>query len=190
MIKAQETPPKPEQIALGQGLFLQHTPKLRGFEVTICPDLSLVDDLVRETFMTVTEKAGQFVAGTNFMAWACTIARNKVMSACRRQKRHTLLSPEVLESVCACAPDEDALAPTLPHERGRAGRPINQRELSVVHDDARLVPCPAQWHAGDVNSSNGCGSSYIAPAGSPPACCSFRPGSARPSRRPDRPGCR
>lgn len=131
MIETQKALPKPEQIALVQGLFVQHTPKLRGFVVAICPDLSLVDDLVQETFMTVTEKAGQFVAGTNFMAWACTIARNKVMSACRRQKRHSLLSPEVLESVCACAPDEDALAPTLPHLEACLNR-LSPSALEIV----------------------------------------------------------
>jgi RNA polymerase sigma-70 factor, ECF subfamily len=104
-----------EHAALVQALFVQHVPRLRGFVLAICPSPSLVDDIVQEVFLTVSAKAEQFLPGTNFNAWANAIARNKVLSLCRQQTQHALLSEEVIESVCACMPEEDRLAPARPH---------------------------------------------------------------------------
>lgn len=69
----------PEQTALVQSLFVQHLPALRGFVLSLISDFSLVDDVVQETFLVVTAKAATFQRGTNFRAWAWTIARYKVL---------------------------------------------------------------------------------------------------------------
>jgi len=39
------------------------------------------EDVLQETFLTVTAKAASFAEGTNFIGWACTIARFKVLEA-------------------------------------------------------------------------------------------------------------
>ena len=62
-----------------QGLFVQHLPALRGFVLSLVSNFNLVDDIVQETFITVTSKAGNFERGTNFRAWAWTIARFKTL---------------------------------------------------------------------------------------------------------------
>jgi RNA polymerase sigma-70 factor (ECF subfamily) len=91
-----------EQLTLVQGLFVQHLPALRGFVLAIAGDFDLVDDIVQETFMTVSAKAGDFERGTNFRAWLWTIARFKALQALdSRANRHERLAPEVIEALCA-----------------------------------------------------------------------------------------
>jgi RNA polymerase sigma-70 factor (ECF subfamily) len=64
--------------------------------------MARADDVLQETFLTVTAKADDFVTGTNFVAWACRIAQFKVLEECKRnQKLSYTLSPEVIEAVCS-----------------------------------------------------------------------------------------
>ncbi|TWT79273.1 RNA polymerase sigma factor YlaC [Planctomycetes bacterium CA13] len=83
-------------------LFVQHSSRIRGYILSILPNIGRADDVLQETFLTASLKANDFVAGTNFVAWACTIARYKVLEECKRLKKSkTLLSPEAIEAVCA-----------------------------------------------------------------------------------------
>lgn len=81
-----------------QKLFLQHADLLRGFVRGLLPQEDLAEDLFQDLFMTLTAKAADFQLGSNFLAWARTIARVKVLEQYRRLKRSVpLLSAEVLE---------------------------------------------------------------------------------------------
>jgi len=93
----------PEQLALVQGLFVQHLPALRGFVLSLVGGFDLVDDVIQETFLTVNAKAGDFQRGTNFRAWLWTIARFKSLQALdsRRASSDEHLAPDVLEALCA-----------------------------------------------------------------------------------------
>ena len=97
------TPPAdPEQIALVQGLFVQHLPALRGFVLSLVSDFSMVDDVVQETFLVITAKAGNFQRGTNFRAWAWTIARYKVLQTLEKNApAPERFAPEILEALAA-----------------------------------------------------------------------------------------
>lgn len=88
--------PTPEQLALVQGLFIQNLLALRG-------GFDLVDDIVQETFMTVTAKASDFQSGTNFRAWLFAIAKFKVLQAVSSKAKSDAgqLSPDVAEALCA-----------------------------------------------------------------------------------------
>lgn len=81
-----------------QGLFLQYQPAIRGFILSMVPDFSLADDIVQETFLTVTRKASAFELGTSFAAWVKTIARFKALEAIRARRFETL-SDEVLSAL-------------------------------------------------------------------------------------------
>lgn len=97
-----------EPVALVQRLFVQHAAQLRGFITALMPDLAAVDDVLQETFLTVTAKAAVFDAKRDFLAWACGIARFKVMEAGRRAARQWQpLSEEVLEALAASEPPPD-----------------------------------------------------------------------------------
>src|ERR1043166_3308716 len=99
----------PRHVAKVQALFVQHQPVIRGMILALLPDFDAVDDIVQETFLAVTRKAPTFELGTNFVAWACTIARYKVLENLRKQKRSfETLSDEVIDAVCATAPHDDA----------------------------------------------------------------------------------
>jgi RNA polymerase sigma-70 factor (ECF subfamily) len=98
----------PEHVAQVQMLFVQHSPALRGFILSLMPDFGRVDDVLQETFLTVSRKAEDFVPGSNFMGWACAIARFKVLEAVRANPHAPqALSEEVLESLCACEPEPE-----------------------------------------------------------------------------------
>ena len=86
-----------------QLLFVKNTSLIRGFILSLLPDFNMADDVLQEVFLTVTEKAGDFMTGTNFTAWACSIARFKVLEYRRRESRaaDVMLSPEAIESLCS-----------------------------------------------------------------------------------------
>jgi RNA polymerase sigma-70 factor (ECF subfamily) len=95
-------PADPEQIALVQSLFVQHLPALRGFILSLVSDFSMVDDVVQETFLVITSKAASFQRGTNFRAWAWTIARYKVLQTLEKNApTPERFAPEILEALAA-----------------------------------------------------------------------------------------
>ena len=99
----------PSHLELVQGLFVQHMPQLRGFILGLSPDFSSVDDVMQETFLTITRKSADFEKGTNFMAWAATIARYHVLTLRRREGRKAhWLSDEALEALTVSLPQEAA----------------------------------------------------------------------------------
>lgn len=83
-----------------QRLFVAHLPALRGFVTSLTGDFSLVDDIVQETFLTITAKADVFEPGSNFKAWAWTVARVKTLEALRKAGREKYLAADVIESLC------------------------------------------------------------------------------------------
>jgi RNA polymerase sigma-70 factor (ECF subfamily) len=84
-----------------QALFVQHIIAIRGFVFALIPDHHRAADVVQEVFVTITAKAESFERGTNFKAWACAIARNKVLQAFDRMgsDKTDLLSPEIIETL-------------------------------------------------------------------------------------------
>jgi RNA polymerase sigma-70 factor (ECF subfamily) len=127
-----------------QRLFLRHAGLLRGFILGLMSDRERAEDVFQETFLTVTRKAGEFTPGTNFLAWARSIARLKVLEACRSMKGGpALLGQEALEALMAAAPEMDdewdgrreALAKCLAQLAPRA------RELvELRYSDDHLAP--------------------------------------------------
>lgn len=83
-------------------LFVQNSPRIRGFIISLVSNMALADDVLQETFVTASAKADEFTPGSNFVAWACRIAQFKVLEESRRMRRtNGILSPEVIEAVCS-----------------------------------------------------------------------------------------
>ncbi len=102
--------------ALVEKLFLTHAGAIKGSIRALLRDRSLVEDVLQETFLTVSAKAGSFQPGTNFVAWACTIARFKVLETIRqRAKLESSLSFEVIEALAGTTPIEEGRETTLSH---------------------------------------------------------------------------
>jgi RNA polymerase sigma-70 factor, ECF subfamily len=90
-----------------QQLFVKHQSRLKAFILSLQPDFAEADDILQETFLVVTRKAGDFEEGSNFMAWALTIARFKVQEALRRRRAaERALSEEVIEMLAVAWPAE------------------------------------------------------------------------------------
>lgn len=83
-----------------QGLFLTHIDIIRGFIRALVRDVHLADDILQETFLTVTRKAGDFEMGTNFPRWACAIARLKTLETLRRERgNRVFMAEEAIEAL-------------------------------------------------------------------------------------------
>jgi RNA polymerase sigma-70 factor (ECF subfamily) len=70
-----------------QRLFVQHQQVVLYYVLTIEPNLGDAQDIVQETFLTVSRKAETYALGTNFPAWACTVARYQALQFQRSRAR-------------------------------------------------------------------------------------------------------
>jgi RNA polymerase sigma-70 factor (ECF subfamily) len=92
-----------------QRQFLGQAGVLRGFILGLLPDPNRAEDVFQELFLTVTRKAEDFRPGSNFLAWARSIARLKVLEQVRASKDGPrLLGPEALEALMASAAQAEA----------------------------------------------------------------------------------
>ncbi len=102
-----EAPDATEEVQL---LFVRHENSIRAFVRALQPSLSDADDVMQETFLTVSRKASTFEQGTNFVAWACGIARLKVLENFRQKKRANVLSEAAIIALAKDAPSAEVLS--------------------------------------------------------------------------------
>ena len=102
-----EAPNATEEVQL---LFVRHENSIRAFVRALQPSLSDADDVMQETFLTISRKASTFELGTNFVAWACGIARLKVLENFRQKKRANVLSETAISVLAEDAPSPEALS--------------------------------------------------------------------------------
>lgn len=95
-----------EQVQL---LFVRHENAIRAFVRSLQPSLSDADDVMQEIFLTISRKASSFEPGTNFMAWACRIARLKVLENFRQTKRANVLSEAAVIALTEDAPSPESM---------------------------------------------------------------------------------
>jgi RNA polymerase sigma-70 factor (ECF subfamily) len=103
------------EVLLVQRLFVQEISALRGMLWTLVPDRHRLDDVVQETFLTVTRKAADFQEGTNFRAWLFAIARFKVLHSLRQSPCAHALDTDVIDLLAAEVPDIDNFEEQLSH---------------------------------------------------------------------------
>jgi RNA polymerase sigma-70 factor, ECF subfamily len=60
------------------GLFTSTEPRLRAYVLTLVPRAVDADDIMQRSNMILWQKFDAFETGTNFFAWACSIARFEV----------------------------------------------------------------------------------------------------------------
>lgn len=80
-----------------QALFVQHQKAVLAYVLSIEPNLHDAEEIVQETFVTVSRKASNWTSGTNFLAWVCTIARFNTLHFQRtRSRRKARLAGDVV----------------------------------------------------------------------------------------------
>jgi len=78
------------------GLLTANQTPIYACILTLLPDRAAAQDVLQETNLTLWRKAGEFEAGTNFLAWAGRIARYHVLNHRRKLKRDRLVFEESL----------------------------------------------------------------------------------------------
>lgn len=141
-----------------QAMFLQHHVRLRNFLTTLVVDASLVDDIVQETFVTVSQKAGGFTLGTDFRAWLWSVARLKTHEVLRAVKRQRVLEDDVIDLFYASpdAIDWEAHERRLRHveECVEALAPKARRLVELRYQQAMLPPDISRAMGWTVNAVN------------------------------------
>jgi RNA polymerase sigma-70 factor (ECF subfamily) len=68
-------------------LLIDHQEVIRSYIITQIPGSPDIRDVLQEVNIVLWEKMKDFEPGTNFGAWACTVARYKVLEHRRREAR-------------------------------------------------------------------------------------------------------
>lgn len=110
--------PSPDHGLVVQQLFVRHQAVVLAYVLSLEPNLADAQDIVQEVFLTISRKADTFTVGTNFPAWACTVARYQTLGFQRRRARH------------ACTLDEDVIA--LLEDGRSVDGPGFEEEVSVL----------------------------------------------------------
>ncbi|WP_367873898.1 sigma-70 family RNA polymerase sigma factor [Luteolibacter sp. Populi] len=131
-------------------LIARHQACLHAFIISLMPGLDGVDDVLQETNMVLWQKRGTYETGTDFRAWACTIARFKTMAHRRKIARLGFRAFEddlldMLAAECETAPDElDDRLRALEKCLGRLGEPERGLIEHRYHADTGLQGFAAQ----------------------------------------------
>jgi RNA polymerase sigma-70 factor (ECF subfamily) len=72
-------------------LFLVHERRIFAFIMALVPVWSDAEDLLQETSVVMWRKLDDFEPGTDFAAWALSIARYQVLNFRKKQKRERVL---------------------------------------------------------------------------------------------------
>ncbi len=82
--------------------FTTHEPAVRAFVRRLVPSRTDADDVLQEVSIVLWEKFDEFHDGADFKAWACGIARFKVLAWLRDKGRDRLvLNTDVVELIAA-----------------------------------------------------------------------------------------
>jgi RNA polymerase sigma-70 factor (ECF subfamily) len=81
-------------------LFLAHERRIFAFLLALVPSWSDAEDLLQETSVVMWRKMGEFTPGTDFTAWALSIARYEVLKYRKSQNRsRVVFSDQTLEAL-------------------------------------------------------------------------------------------
>ncbi|HDS84334.1 MAG TPA: sigma-70 family RNA polymerase sigma factor [Phycisphaerales bacterium] len=79
------------------GLFAANSSRINSFIFCMVPNESDAEDIMQETTMTMWQKFDAYKHGTDFVAWAVTIAKYKILEFRRKNKaKHLQLDETVL----------------------------------------------------------------------------------------------
>lgn len=107
-------------------------PALRTFALSLCGNVSRVDDLVQETMIKAWANQERFRPGTNFTAWVFTILRNQFYTELRRAKREVEDADGAHAGrLTALADQEDACTLRAVWDRISA-LPLTQRQALIL----------------------------------------------------------
>ncbi|MES2793353.1 MAG: sigma-70 family RNA polymerase sigma factor [Planctomycetota bacterium] len=88
--------------------FTTHEPVIRAFVRRLVPSRTDADDVLQEVAIVLWEKFDDFREDGDFRAWACGIARFKVLSRLRDMSRdRVVLSTDVIEMIATSSFEDE-----------------------------------------------------------------------------------
>jgi RNA polymerase sigma-70 factor (ECF subfamily) len=78
-------------------LLEQHHRRLYGYVFTLLRNHQDAQDVFQQTSLVLWEKFDEFRPETNFLTWACTVARFKALDHQKQQRRHRARFSEAFE---------------------------------------------------------------------------------------------
>jgi RNA polymerase sigma-70 factor, ECF subfamily len=120
-------------------LFARYEPAIRGFVRSLFPATQHADEILQETSLVLWRKFADFEDGTDFLAWALTIARFEALKFRRKlaRDRH-VFSPELLATLA----EEAATEIELRQEERRALEQCIQKLPQKQRDLIRAAYVP------------------------------------------------
>ncbi|NWK55739.1 sigma-70 family RNA polymerase sigma factor [Verrucomicrobiaceae bacterium N1E253] len=102
MLSTSSSPPSTEFVSL----LTEHQADLWAFIISQLPGNPEVGDILQKTNLTLWTKREQFAPGSNFRAWAFSVARFEVLAHLKKHKRGNWLifNDELLETISMEAP--------------------------------------------------------------------------------------
>ena len=85
---------------------LKALPKLHAFARVLTRNREQAEDLVHDSVVRALRAQASFVAGTNIVAWLCTILRNQHISGLRRRKFEALPIDDLSSALGSVGPDQ------------------------------------------------------------------------------------
>lgn len=93
-------------------LLAEHERRLTAYVMTFVPRAADADDILQETKLGLWQSFDQFVAGTNFGAWARQAAFNRILDFRRRKGResqHLMFSDSCIENLAVAFERKEGL---------------------------------------------------------------------------------
>lgn len=79
--------------------FAKHQSKIYAYILSLLPDWNAAEDVFQNTCVVLLRKQDQFDPEQRFLTWACGIAHNEFRNYLRKERKHALLSDEVMARV-------------------------------------------------------------------------------------------
>tara|TARA_R110002096_G_scaffold11515_8_gene42362 strand:- start:3014 stop:3568 length:555 start_codon:yes stop_codon:yes gene_type:complete len=115
--------------------FAHYEPDLRRFIRSLLPTWTDADEVVQQTAIVIWRKFEQYDPETNFMKWACVIARFEALAYRRKMARDRLVFREDVLDIMADEGAEEIEQRRDEHEALQAclqGMPEKQRQLITL----------------------------------------------------------
>ncbi|MFD2158568.1 sigma-70 family RNA polymerase sigma factor [Rubritalea tangerina] len=129
-------PSSPQQTQQFVALLTDHQEVIRCYILSLLPGSSDVRDLQQEVNMFLWEKMEEFQLGSNFGAWACTVAYYKVLDYRRKLKKDGILVFN--DTLCELLGD-DSQTDAQPEAISQKRSALNQCLLSLTQNERKLL---------------------------------------------------
>jgi RNA polymerase sigma-70 factor (ECF subfamily) len=113
-------------------LWTRHSKEIYAYIYALVFNAADADDVFQETAIVLLEKFGEFEQGSNFVGWACKVARFKVLQAASNRKLPEFLDTQVLDAFESAASKMAAELDVRIAALGNCLEKLNDRDRKLI----------------------------------------------------------